>query len=167
VLPVLPDLRVPHALAAAMGYRGQLGVFALDMNLWPPQISPLRAAYDLAGRGAMILTRLTLDMLLPFAYAVLLADPARLGGARYDSLASANDGILAWALVTGPADLGRPMADVWPASLEPIVRSYCLATDPVCDPSRATASSSPTSRVSPPAGAPWCSRNPVSPSRAL
>lgn len=84
VVLVLLDLRVPDTCAAALGYRGQLGMFALDMNLWPPLTTALLAEYGLAGRGAMILTHLTLDMLLPFAYAVLLFNVIRRAARRLD-----------------------------------------------------------------------------------
>lgn len=53
-------------------------------------------------------------------------------------LRSGNDGILARPLLNGVGDLGRPVHDVLPQSLEAKVRSYCLSTDPVCDVSWAT-----------------------------
>jgi len=65
-------VHLPDALAAALGYAGQVGVLAPDMNLWPPAAHELLAAYGPAGRRAMILTHLTFDLVFPAAYAILL-----------------------------------------------------------------------------------------------
>jgi hypothetical protein len=72
------------------------------------------------------------------AGAVLLADPARLAASPYDVIRSTHDGILARVLLGRWTGLLGTPRDVVPASMTARVRSYCLPTDPVCDPSPAT-----------------------------
>jgi Cutinase len=85
--------------------------------------------------GAAVV-HLTLPSIGPqLAVAILMADPLRIASSPYDAASSPHDGVLttlllgAWPGGTGPA------RDVVPSSLTPVVRSYCLAEDPVCDPS--------------------------------
>jgi hypothetical protein len=63
------------------------------------------------------------------AAAVLLADPARVAGAPYDTARGRHDGVLAPALLGG---WGGPH-DAVPAAVVPRVRSYCLPGDTICD----------------------------------
>jgi len=68
------------------------------------------------------------------AAVVLLADPARVAGAPYDTAVGRHDGVLARVLLGGWGGLlGGGVRDDVPASMASRVRSYCLPGDAVCD----------------------------------
>lgn len=74
--------RLPNALAAAMGYEGTIGLFALDTTFSPSASNSLLMAYGENGRHAVIVAHLVFDFVYPVAYTLFLVGALGLIGAR-------------------------------------------------------------------------------------
>jgi hypothetical protein len=69
---VLFALRVPDSVATSFGYRGNVSVFAVDANLWPPHLPQLLDGYGEDGLPEVVRAHVVFDFLFPVAYGLLL-----------------------------------------------------------------------------------------------